>query len=115
MKKVIGIDGTFLKGPFKGVLSVAMTQYGNMKCYPIVWGIVDSENKEAWSWFLTRLKEVVGDNEELVFVSDRAHNIKNVVTTFYEKVHHGTSATWHVARNVKNKFKCEDIMGSYWK
>ncbi len=34
--------------------------------------------------------------------------------TVYEKTHHGACA-WHVAQNVKNKFKCGDIMGSYWK
>ena len=47
MRKVIDIDGTFLKGPYKGVLLVATTQDGNNKCYPIAWGIVDSENKDA--------------------------------------------------------------------
>ena len=42
MRKVIRIDETFLKGPYKGVLLVAMAQYDNSKCYPIAWGIVDS-------------------------------------------------------------------------
>ncbi|KAL5558013.1 hypothetical protein UlMin_034224 [Ulmus minor] len=89
MRKVIGIDGTFLKGSYNGVLLVATTQDGNSKYYPIAWGIVDSKNNDSWTWFLTRLKEVIGDINELVFVSDMAKSIKN--------------------------FKCSDIMGSYWK
>ena len=44
MRKVIGIDGTFL-----GVFLVATTQDGNSKCYLIAWGIVDSENEDSWT------------------------------------------------------------------
>ncbi|KAL5581948.1 hypothetical protein UlMin_014390 [Ulmus minor] len=83
MRKVIGIDGTFLKVSYKGVLLVATTQDGNSKCYPIVWGIVDSENDDSWTWFLTRLKKVIGDTDELVFVSDKAQSIRNVVSTVF--------------------------------
>ena len=88
MRKGISIDGTFLKGPYKGVLLVATAQDGNNKCYPIAWGIVDSENKDAWTWFLTRLREVIGDTDKLVFVSDRAQSIKTAVSTVYKKVQH---------------------------
>ncbi|KAL5540487.1 hypothetical protein UlMin_043081 [Ulmus minor] len=35
MRKVVGIDGTFLKSQYKGVLLVAMAQNGNGQCYPI--------------------------------------------------------------------------------
>ena len=114
MRKVIGIDKTFLKGPYKGVLLVATTQDSNSKCYLITWGIIDSKNKDSWTWFLTRLKEVSGDTNELVFVSDRAQSIKNVVSTVFNNAQHGACA-WHVVQNGKNKFKCGDIMGSYWK
>ncbi|KAL5570111.1 hypothetical protein UlMin_026686 [Ulmus minor] len=93
MRKVVGIDGTFLKSQYKGVLLVAMVQDGNGQCYPIAWGIVDSENEVAWTWFLSKLKEVIGDSDELAFISDKALSIK---------------------KNVRNKFKCADIMGSYW-
>ncbi|KAL5565011.1 hypothetical protein UlMin_028175 [Ulmus minor] len=114
MRKVIGIDGKFLKGSYKGILLVATTQDDNSKCYSIAWGIVDSENEDSWTWFLTRLKEVIGDTNELVFILDRAQSIKNVISTVFNNAQHG-ACVWHVAQNVKNKFKCGDIMGSYWK
>ena len=60
------------------------------------------------------MKEVIGDTDELVLVSDKAQSIKNVVSTVFNNAQHGACA-WHVAHNVKNKFKCGDIMGSYWK
>ena len=36
------------------------------------------------------------------------------MSTVYEKAQHGACA-WHVAQNVRSKFRCEDIMGAYWK
>ncbi|KAL5564231.1 hypothetical protein UlMin_027395 [Ulmus minor] len=73
----------------------------------------DEPNEDAWSWFLTQLKEIIGDTEELALISDRAPSIKKAISTVFEKAHHGACA-WHVAQNIKNKFKCADIMGSYW-
>ncbi|KAL5569114.1 hypothetical protein UlMin_025689 [Ulmus minor] len=113
MRKVVRIDGTFLKGQYRGVLLVATAQDGNGQYYPLAWGIVDSENEDAWTWFLTQLKEVIGDTDELALISDRAPSIKKAISTVFEKAHHGACA-WHVAQNIKNKFKCADIMGSYW-
>ena len=84
----MGIDGTFLKSQYKGVLLVATTQDGNRQCYPIAWGIVDSDNEDACTWFLSKLKEVIGDSDELVFISDWDLSIKNVIFTVYEKANH---------------------------
>ena len=88
MRKVIDIDGTFLKGPYKSVLLVNMAQDGNSKCYSNTWGIVDSENEDSWTWFLRRLREVIGDTDELVFISDKAQSIKKVISTVYEREQH---------------------------
>ena len=63
---------------------------------------------------MTRLREVIGDTDELVFIFDRAQSIKTVVSTVYEKAQHDACA-WHVVQNVRSKFKCGDIMGAYWK
>ena len=42
MRKVICLDGTFLKSTCKGTLLVATCQDGNYNCYLIAWGVVDS-------------------------------------------------------------------------
>lgn len=112
MRKVIGTYENFLRGPYKGVLLVATTQDGNTKCYPITWSIVDYENEDSWTWFLRRLREVIGDIDELMFISKRAQSIKTNISTIYEKAQHG-AYVWHVAQNVKNKFRCGDIIGAY--
>ncbi|XP_073153187.1 uncharacterized protein [Henckelia pumila] len=71
MRKVVCIDGTFLKGKYDGVLLVAIAQDGNHHQFPIAWGVVDKESSESWSSFLRRLKIIVEDDDELVIISDR--------------------------------------------
>ena len=68
MRKVFAIDGTFLKTCYKGCLLVATAQDGNRHCYPIAWAVVDSENDASWTWFLTKLQEIIPDNDDLVFI-----------------------------------------------
>ena len=45
-RSIIAIDGTHLKGKFKGVMFVATTMYGNEKNYPIAFGFGDGENDQ---------------------------------------------------------------------
>lgn len=75
MRKVVIIDGTHLKGKYAGCLLTASAQDGNFQIFPIAFGIVDSENDQAWTWFFNKLKGIVADSEDLVFVSDRHNSI----------------------------------------
>ncbi|XP_056853952.1 uncharacterized protein LOC130503293 [Raphanus sativus] len=79
MRRVIVIDGTFLKSKFKGVLLVATALDGNSNLYPIAFGIVDSENHQSWEWFMRQLKVVVADGNGLAFISDRQGSIAKAV------------------------------------
>ncbi|KAK1558493.1 hypothetical protein Q3G72_002976 [Acer saccharum] len=71
IRPVIVIDGTFLKGPHRGVLFVAVCMDGNEQIFPLAFGVGDSETNEAWEWFLTKLHKAVGEVDDLVIVSDR--------------------------------------------
>ncbi|KAK2659253.1 hypothetical protein Ddye_005786 [Dipteronia dyeriana] len=55
IRPVIAIDGTHLKGSYKGVIFVAACKDGNNKIFPLAFGIGDKENEESWTWFLTEL------------------------------------------------------------
>lgn len=55
MRKVILVDGTTIKAKFKGVLLTASMQDSNFLVYPIAFGVVDSENELAWTWFFRQL------------------------------------------------------------
>ena len=79
MRKVVVIDGTRLKGRYGGCLLSACCQDGNFQIFPLAFGIVDSENEDAWEWFLSQLKTFVEDAHHLVFVSDRHGSIYNPI------------------------------------
>ena len=83
MRRVIGLDGTFLKSTCKGTLLVTTYQDGNYNCYPIVWGVVDLERDESWTWFLTQLKVAIGEPDDLVFISNIHPSIQKEVTTVF--------------------------------
>nr|KAJ0191009.1 hypothetical protein LSAT_V11C800445800 [Lactuca sativa] len=54
-RRVIGLDGCFLKGVCKGELLCAIGRDANDKIYPIAWAVVNVENKQNWKWFLELL------------------------------------------------------------
>lgn len=49
IRKVIVVDGMFLKSKYRGVLLVATALDGNSNLYPIAFGVVDSENDLSWN------------------------------------------------------------------
>lgn len=54
-RRVIGMDGCFLKGTCKGELLTAMGRDANNQMYPIAWAVVNVENTNNWSWFIMNL------------------------------------------------------------
>ncbi|XP_010481178.1 PREDICTED: uncharacterized protein LOC104760023 [Camelina sativa] len=88
IRKVIVVDGTFLKNKYKGVLLVATSIDGNSNLYPIAFGIADSENDASWEWFLMQLKVVIADDKDLAFVSDRHISIGKMIGKIYPLAKH---------------------------
>ncbi|XP_022889304.1 uncharacterized protein LOC111404777 [Olea europaea var. sylvestris] len=89
LRPVICVDGSHLKCPYKGTLLVATAQNGNKQIYPLAWGIVDTETNKSWKWFLSNLKDLIGDSEELVFVSDRKKSIQKAISQLFSSSRHG--------------------------
>ncbi|KAL0795370.1 hypothetical protein Bca101_066747 [Brassica carinata] len=61
LRKVIVVDGTHMFGKYKGCLLTASGQDANSRVFPIAFTVVESENKESWSWFFERLSTIVED------------------------------------------------------
>ncbi|GJW41070.1 pentatricopeptide repeat-containing protein [Tanacetum coccineum] len=60
-KRVIVLDGCFLKKPNVGEILTAIGRDGNNHIFPVAWVVVNVENKDNWSWFL----ELLGEDLEL--------------------------------------------------
>ncbi|GJZ00256.1 60S ribosomal protein L34 [Tanacetum coccineum] len=56
-RKVIGLDGCFLKGTCRGKLLTAMGRDGNNQMFPIAWDVFNVENTDDLEWFLASLCE----------------------------------------------------------
>ncbi|XP_071729410.1 uncharacterized protein [Rutidosis leptorrhynchoides] len=54
-RRIIALDGCFLKKPNQGELLTAIGRDGNNHIYPIAWAVVSVENKDNWTWFLELL------------------------------------------------------------
>ncbi|CAH9122476.1 unnamed protein product [Cuscuta epithymum] len=71
-RKIVGLDGCFLKGLLKGEILTAVGRDAN-NMYPIVWAIVEIENTSSWSWFLELLMQDLDivDSKPWTFISDQ--------------------------------------------
>lgn len=56
-RRIIALDGCFLKSPNTGELLTAIGRDGNNHIFPIAWAVVNVENKYNWSWFIELLSE----------------------------------------------------------
>ena len=64
-RRLIGLDGCFLKGLMKGQLLVAVGRDGNNHMFPIACAVVEKETYESWTWFLQQLKLDLGIEDGL--------------------------------------------------
>ncbi|XP_010513213.2 PREDICTED: uncharacterized protein LOC104789175 [Camelina sativa] len=110
IRKVIVVDGTFLKNKYEGVLLVATAVDGNSNLYPIAFGIADSENDSSWEWFLMQVKVVIADDKDLAFVSDRHISIGKMIGKIYPLAKHGI-CIHHLIGNVVTNYKGRGVAG----
>ena len=72
-RPLIVVDGTFLKGKYKGTLFVACAKDGNNGIFPLAFGVGDWENNLSWEWFMSRLKETFGNRNEVLCIVFEKH------------------------------------------
>ena len=99
-RKVIGLNGCFLKGATTGVLLCAIGRDGNNQIYPIAWAVVEMETNDSWDWFCYLLcKDLqIGDGDGSVIISDQQKGILNSVQTWLPKAEHRNCAR-HIYAN----------------
>ncbi|TXG72867.1 hypothetical protein EZV62_001446 [Acer yangbiense] len=103
IRPVIAIDATFFKGPYPGVLFVAVCMDDNNQIFPLAFGVGDSETNEAWEWFLTRLHCAIGEVDDLVFISDKKNSIITGVEKVFLNSFHGACAI-HLEQNMLGRY-----------
>lgn len=72
---------------------------GNKQIFPLAFGVSDDKSKASWYWFLTKLKGVIREVEELVIVSNRHLVIDEVMPNVFPHVVH-VSCIHYISKNM---------------
>ncbi|XP_052119111.1 uncharacterized protein LOC107495454 [Arachis duranensis] len=75
-KPLVSIDGTHLYGKYGGTLLIAIAQDGNSNILPVAFALVEGENAESWTFFLSHLRQHVTPQPGLLVISDRHNGIR---------------------------------------
>jgi hypothetical protein len=79
----LGIDSTALTGRWKSQFTLAIGIDGHNWMYPVAYGVFESESKESWDWFMTKLAEAIGSPPGLVISTDARKGIDAAVTKVF--------------------------------
>nr|KAJ0206862.1 hypothetical protein LSAT_V11C500246930 [Lactuca sativa] len=116
-RRVIGIDGCFLKGICKGKILAAVGRDSNNHMFPIAWAVVTVESKETWKWFLDLLMDDIerGNGNGLTLLSD-GHKAE-FIESIKEKVPHAEHrlCARHILANFNTRFKGEHFIKPFWR
>ena len=105
-RPVICVDGTFLKNKYGGILLCAVAVDGNGQLFPLAFAVVDSENHNSWKYFARKLREAIGDVQNLAIISDRHASIAYALEIAFPEAYHD-ACYHHVCMNVVAKFKTD--------
>ncbi|GJT25142.1 transposase, MuDR, MULE transposase domain protein [Tanacetum coccineum] len=100
-------------GPwYKETNLVAVGMDGNNQIVPIAFGICKGETSPCWSWWMSVLKECIGDSPNLLFISDRHAAIALAVHNEFPLAFH-VVCCHHLMMNLSLKSK--KTKGLLWK
>ena len=87
-RKIIALDGCFLKKPYVGEILTAVGRDANNHIFPVAWAVVNVENKDNWSWFLDLLRDDLDmpTGKGLTLMSDQ-HKVTMYIVICYLYFH----------------------------
>ncbi|XP_075075296.1 uncharacterized protein LOC107832161 [Nicotiana tabacum] len=103
-RPIVVVDGSHLKSYYTGKFVSTSTLDGAGHILALAYGVIDSENDAAWTWFFEQFKIAYSDRENMCIVSDRNESIIKSISRVYPDVPHFT-CIWNIWNNVYKKFK----------
>ncbi|KAL4587600.1 hypothetical protein LXL04_000472 [Taraxacum kok-saghyz] len=114
-RRVIGLDGAFLKGQCKGELLTAIGRDANNQVYPIAWAVVNIENKDNWSWFLNLLAAdlQLDSGKDMCVISDQHKGLLEATKEILPLVEHRQCAR-HIYANFRKAYSGLELKKMFW-
>lgn len=114
-RKMIGLDGCFLKTEYGGQLLTVVGVDGNNGMYPVAYAVVETENGENWRWFLALLLDDLGIHNSYVwtFISDKQKGLVNAIGTLFKHAEHRTCVR-HLYNNFSATHKGLALKNCLW-
>ncbi|KAH0636660.1 hypothetical protein KY289_036575 [Solanum tuberosum] len=114
MRKVIAVDGTFLRSKYEAVLLSAVAQDAENHIFSVAFCVVDKECDTSYANFFQNLRSFVGDTDELCIISDRYPSIQKMVSTIYPASYYGCCMR-HLGENIRNNFHNSKVVTHFYK
>ncbi|KAK8715719.1 hypothetical protein V6N13_043047 [Hibiscus sabdariffa] len=114
-RPILGLDGCFLKGPFKGELLSAIGRDANNQMYPVAWAVVELKCTDSWAWFLNLLATDLDLNDGFGFtiISDQQKGLEIAIKDILPRVEHRNCAR-HVFANWIGQKKAKSYEFDFW-
>ncbi|KAI3509052.1 hypothetical protein L1887_24076 [Cichorium endivia] len=112
----LGLDGSFMKGSYPGMILTAVGLDGNSCTYPLAYVVVEAENINSWTWFLSCLGDDIDlhTNSNFTFVSDRQKGLLQAIGTLFPCAEHRFCLR-HIHENMKLQWKGKAFKDMLWK
>jgi len=78
----VGVDGCHLKTKYGGQLLIAVGRDPNDQYFPLAFGIVETECRASWKWFMELLLDDIGKDKRYVFISDQQKVNESIKTCY---------------------------------
>ncbi|XP_059315512.1 uncharacterized protein LOC132066163 [Lycium ferocissimum] len=98
LRPLIGVDGTFLKGRYKGQMLVALAQDSMNQFYPLAWAVMSLELK---------------DGQGVTFISDMQKGLVDAVKNTLPNSHHRYCVR-HIEANWQKKWRSGQMKKLMW-
>ena len=114
MRKVIAVDGTFLRSKYGGVLLSAVAQDAENHKFSLFFYVVEKECDPSYEYFFQNMISFVDDTDELCIISDRHPSIRKMVSRIYPASHYGCCMR-HLGENIRNNFHNSKVVSHFYK
>ncbi|KAL7585136.1 uncharacterized protein LOC111901662 [Lactuca sativa] len=111
----LGLDGTFMKGTYPGMILTIVGLDGNNCTYPLAYAVVEVENINSWTYFLRFFGDDIDlqANSNFTLISDRQKGLLQAIGTLYPCVEHRFCLR-HIHENMKKMWRGKVFQDMLW-